>query len=140
LQQTWLNDSSHMSYLLSISNNLGISIYTQSARNCALPTYPATFAPVNFFNQLEGTVVCSSVCSASFSPLSSTIFSPFYLDLVSNYNQMSSSLLGSQTGEASNLYQNAGQAYGQSYGSMYLYTIIGSEYTKTDTCLSWPAC
>jgi hypothetical protein len=143
LQQTTLVDSSHITYLLSISNNNGISLYSQAMTDCPLPSgppYPNPFTPVNFFTRLEGVVVGpNGGGSVTFQPLSSTIFSPFYLDMVSNYNSMSSYYVSppcifpcdTETQENSNLYQNAGQDYGTSYGSMYLWTVIGSEYTQT---------
>jgi hypothetical protein len=142
LQQSTLTDASDITYLLSISDNLGNNLYTKSMP-CPYPTsppYPVQDGPVNFFTREEGVVVGDNgLADASFSPLSSTIFFPFYLDLVSNYNSMSSYYVSppcpcdTQTGETSNLYQSIGQAYGQSYGSQWLYTIqLGSEITRTD--------
>jgi hypothetical protein len=136
LQQTTLVSSSSLTYLVNVENNSGGSLWTSSA-TCS---YPTGYGPVNFFTQAEGVVVGEGGQAwASFSPLSSTIFSPTYLDLVSNYNDMtdcpnSVCPSGTQTGESSNLYQNTGQAYGESYGSMYLYTVISSEITKTYSC------
>jgi hypothetical protein len=131
LQETTLVNSSSLTYLANVENNSGGSLWTNSA-TCS---YPTGYGPVNFFTRAEGVVVGEGNQTwASFSPLSSTIFSPTYLDLVSNYNDMSYQNTTTQTGESSNLYQNTGQAYGESYGSMYLYTVISSEITKTDSC------
>jgi len=135
LQQTTLNASSDVVYLVSISHG-STNDYSYS-KLCALPTFPYTFGAMHYFDRTEGVVVGDSgLHDVSFSPLSSTIFSPFYLDMVSNYNDMSSYYVSTGdtlTAETSNLYQSVGQSYGESYGSMYLYTQIGSEITKTDS-------
>jgi hypothetical protein len=92
--------------------------------------YPAGYAPVNFFDQVEGVIVGPYNSEHStFTPLYTSIFYT-YIDLVSNYNKMSSAVPATQTGESSNLYQIVDNYYSGQYGSMYLYTVQSNENTK----------
>lgn len=100
--------------------------------------FPGWVKPVYYFDQLEGVVV-GDCCGnhASFKPLSSVIFYG-YIDLVSHYNDMSSAVLQTQTGESSNLYQNVLSYYdagswtcGDGSSGCYLYTVQSTEDTTT---------
>jgi hypothetical protein len=136
LQQINLLNSSAIQMHVSVANSGGTDIDTNT-QTC---TYASAFGssthgPVDFFSQVEGVIVGDvSAYHVTFKPLSSTLFYG-YIDLVSNYNHMSSSSQSTQTGESSNLYQICGTGcpYSESYGSMYLYTVQTDENTETAT-------
>ena len=129
LQQDTLNTTSKVTYHMSVAPSSGPDLYT-GTQTCS---YPTGYSNVKYFTQEEGVIVGDwNGNHVTFKPLSSTIFFG-YIDMVSNYNDMSNSSLTSQTGESSNLYQTPYSAYGESYGSMYLYTVMSDENTHTDT-------
>jgi hypothetical protein len=131
VEQTKLLDAQHMQYILTIVNSNGVDIY-QATQNC--PAYPTGYGPINFFSREEGAIVGDGAyINVNFSPSGQTIFYG-YIDLVSNYNKMTSACWGTQTGETSNLYQVTTSHFGETYGSMYLYTVMSNENTRSSAC------
>jgi hypothetical protein len=129
LQEAILNTTSKVTYILSVSDNNGNTLYYKTM-TCP---YGSGYGPVTYINQVEGIIVGpAGGYHTTFKPLSSTIFFG-YIDLVSNYNHLSSSNLTSQSGESSNLYQHVTSNYGETYGSGYLYTVQSTEVTRTAT-------
>jgi hypothetical protein len=123
--QVTLKSSTQVSVSLTIVQPSGSALWSVSCTS----NYPAGYGPVNFFDQVEGVIVGPYNSEHStFTPLYTSIFYA-YIDLVSNYNKMSSAVLGTQTGESSNLYQIVDN-YCEQYGSMYLYTVQSNENTK----------
>lgn len=129
VQQTTLTSTSQITYELTVINANGVNVYSNS-QTC---NDPSGYSSIDYFTQEEGVIV-GDCCGnhVSFTPLSSTIFYG-YIDMVSNYNLMSSSSQTTQTGESSNLYQDVTNYYGETYGSMYLYTVMSNENTTTTT-------
>jgi len=137
------NGTSGLTFQLWVEDKTNNTVFYSLSQTCSMPT-GAT--PVDYAYQVEGVIAgCgSSNCgtNVSFSPLSHNIFGAF-IDLVSNYNVMSSSVKTTQTAEGSNLYQipSTGGYYSTTYGSKYLYTVVSSEFfysnggevTKTDS-------
>ena len=129
LMQDTLNTTSDMTDHMSVAPSGGSDLYTVT-QTCA---YPSGHSSIDYFTQEEGVIGGGEGGGhASFTPLSSTIFYG-YIDMVSNYNHMSSSSAQIQTGETSNLYQDVTQTVSEAYGSMYLYSVMSNENTHTDT-------
>jgi hypothetical protein len=129
LEQDTLNTTSKVTYHMSVANGGGTDLWTYT-QTC---TYPNSYT-VKYINQEEGVIVGGySSAHASFSPLRSTVFYG-YIDLVSNYNDMSHASKPTNTGETSNLYQHPTEYLGEAYGSsMYLYTVQSDENTTSAT-------
>ncbi|MGI0091771.1 MAG: hypothetical protein ACREBS_08680 [Nitrososphaerales archaeon] len=130
-QATIANSGNSMTLELSVLDNTGTTVgFAQ--QTCSDPTSGGTTESIQSFQQEEGVVAgCgTSACGTdvTFSPSSTEIFNQ-YIDMISNYNSMSSSSKGTQTAEGSNLYQQVSSAYSETYGSMYLYTVQGDETT-----------
>lgn len=130
VQQITLSSTTSNNFELTVINSNNQNVYSHS-QSCS---YPSGTGPIDYFAQEEGIVVGGAGGGhASFSPFSSTIFYG-YIDMVSNFNKMSSSSQTIQTGETSNLYQSVTQTVSQGYGSsMYLYSVMSDEITKTGT-------
>lgn len=130
LQEAILNTTSNVTYILSVSDNNANVLYHMS-QTCSYTTGGTGYGPVDYYNQVEGIIVGQGGgLHTKFTPLSSTIFYG-YFDLVSNYNDMSSSNMTSQAAESSNLYQSPYDYFSESYGTGYLYTVESDENTKT---------
>lgn len=126
----FLHSSTQVTNALTIVVN-GNTFYSNSM-TCS---YPSGYGPVTYMTWVEGVIV-GLCCSehASFSPLQSEIFQSGYIDLVSNYNSMSSHYPESIiTAETSNLYQSNYNYYASTYGSLYLYTVQFTQNTQTGT-------
>ncbi|GEM_PF-1674275 len=96
-------------------------------------TMPSGFNNIYQFTYVEGVLVgINRGQHITFTPYNTHIFYG-YIDLVSNYNLMTSVTQDTQTGESSNLYQKVLDAFGESYGSMYLYTVQSNEDTESSS-------
>jgi hypothetical protein len=125
------NSTSGIKHQLTVSDLANSTTFYAISRTCTIPNnFPGA---IDWAFQVEGVIAgCGSQncgTNISFSPLHKNIFGG-YIDLVSNFNVMSSSSKTTQTGEGSNLYQtvSTGGYYSTTYGSMYLYTVVSSEF------------
>jgi len=126
-QQDTLNTTSDVTELVHITDN-NLNILYSYTQTCA---WYYLYGPVYYYNEVEGVIVGpAGGYHTTFTPHSSELFDG-YIDLTSNYNDMSSSNTTAQTGESSNLYQTLASGYGETYGSGYLYTVQSDENTKT---------
>ncbi len=128
------NGTSGVTFTVGVSDQANSTNFYTVSKTCSIGSGTGQIPyPIDYAYQVEGIIAgCgSSSCgtNVSFSPLHENIFGG-YIDLVSNYNVMSSANKSSQSGEGSNLYQvpSTGGYYGESYGSMYLYTVVSSEF------------
>jgi hypothetical protein len=136
-----INGSSHLvqeEFFLTSSTQVENALTADGAggvnySNHATCNYPSGNT-VAYLTDVEGIVVgYAGGEHASFTPLSSQLFSG-YIDLISNYNHMSSSSKSEQSAETSNLYQTSISYSGSTYGTnMYIYTASFDENTKTGT-------
>ncbi len=125
------NSTSGLKIEVATADENNSTVFYDVSKTCGLPS---GFTSVNYFTQVEGVIVgCGAMACGThekFTPLSTEIFYA-YIDLTSNYNDLSNSSKTTQTGESSNLYQEPINAYGTTYGSLYLYTVQSDEDTKT---------
>lgn len=112
---------------LSVSNqNTGQVFYSVSA-GCRQPSGANA---VYYFTQLEGVLAGCGPCGPiqTFTPANKNLFFG-YIDMLSSFNEMSSTNLQTQTAEGSNLYQQPLSCYGTTYNGYYLYTVQSNENT-----------